>query len=105
MKKLFISIMFLTCINVAYSQVNKEVNLNLTAGDHLIKATKKYNTALIFYGAGIIFSTVLPLAGDMDIDERMPMLVIGGMSVLIGFSLNISAWQQFGKAGKKLNKF
>ncbi len=103
MKKLFISILLLTCINMAYSQVNKEVNLNLTAGDHLIKATKKANTGLILMGAGALLS-ILPIAGGMDVDQALPIAFMGGAAAMIGFALNISAWQQFGKAGRKLNK-
>jgi len=103
MKKLFISVMLLSCMSLAYSQDDK-VNLNLTAGDHLIKATKKANIGLILVGVGALI-TILPTVGGMDADQALPIAVMGGAAAMIGFTLNISAWQQFGKAGKKLNKF
>lgn len=103
MKKLFISIMLLFCMSLVYSQDDK-VNLNLTTGDHLIKATKKANIGMLLLGVGVLI-VILPTVGGMDRDQAIPIAVMGGISAMIGFTLNISAWQQFGKAGRKLNKF
>jgi len=101
MNKIAISAILILCINLCYSQESKEINLNLTAGDHLIKATKKANASFILTGIGSLLF-ILPLVTSMDANQAKPVAVMGGVFVTVGFVLNISAWQQFGKAGRKL---
>lgn len=94
MKKLFISTLLLFSLN-AFSQT-LEVK---TAGDHLIKFQKKKNTALIVAGLSSLF-LLLPLTGTVDQDQAPAIYALVGVGMMVSFSLNISAIQQVGKAGR-----
>jgi len=103
MKKLFITISLSTLLLTCFSQTKTPIQ-PMKAGDHLIWYTKEKNAALIIAGASILLALV-PVLSEYNSKQAKPVYIAAGLGMVISFSLNISAIQQVGKAGKKLKQF
>lgn len=81
--------------------LNQEVqNIQL----HLDFASKKHNQSIMFYvlGAG---GVIVGAFADMEERSRKPIMIGGGVTALVGFFINESAWKKIGLAGKKSKSF
>ena len=105
MKKLFITISLSTILFTAFSQTKLPEQLQpMTASDHLEEFTNRQNAALVVAGLSILLASV-PLFSGYAPEKAMRVYTIAGLGMGISLAFNISAIQQIGKAGRKLEKF